>query len=73
MNGTLINQLSRWKPDSPGTFFYKVTVNTTAGYFELPNIMNNQTVGPLLVNDPNDLCDSDCVLEGVNPSSIADI
>ncbi|KAJ5163913.1 uncharacterized protein N7500_005743 [Penicillium coprophilum] len=41
--------------------FYRITVNTTAGFFELPNYMNDGVPGPLLDQDPVDLCDQHCV------------
>lgn len=31
-----------------GSHFYKLMLNTTAGYFELPNYMNGNVAGPLL-------------------------
>ncbi|KAK2782043.1 hypothetical protein FQN53_000219 [Emmonsiellopsis sp. PD_33] len=34
------------------TFAFKVVLDTTAGYFELPNYMNNETAGPLLEHGP---------------------
>lgn len=40
--------------------YYRVTLNTTAGYFEVPNYMNNNLPGPLLAIDPLDACGSDC-------------
>ncbi|KAM3417346.1 hypothetical protein BST61_g5597 [Cercospora zeina] len=49
-------------PDSP--FFggiFKVTSNTTAGYFELPNHMNGRKAGRLIDDDPQDLCGSNCM------------
>jgi hypothetical protein len=39
---------------------YRITVNTTAGYFELPNYMNEGVPGPLLEKDPGSLCGADC-------------
>ncbi|KAJ5175617.1 uncharacterized protein N7482_001494 [Penicillium canariense] len=42
-------------------YLYKITVSTTSGYFELPNYMNNNTPGPLLESDPEDLCDEKCM------------
>ncbi|KAL4955506.1 hypothetical protein BDW69DRAFT_160697 [Aspergillus filifer] len=44
--------------------FYRLTMATTAGYFELPNYMNGGVAGELLENDPSDLCQSDCVYQG---------
>ena len=35
----------------------EVKLHTTAGYFELPSYMNNQTAGPLLEKDPTGACD----------------
>lgn len=40
---------------------YRITVNTTAGFFELPNYMNQGVPGPLLDQDPVDLCDQHCL------------
>ena len=50
----------------PGGWQYKVSVNTTAGYFELPNYMNGAVPGPLLEKDPNGVCGHDCYTEGIN-------
>ena len=52
-------------PTPPGGSHYRVTVNTTAGYFELPNYMNGGGAGPLLENDPNSECGNDCITEGL--------
>jgi hypothetical protein len=45
--------------------FYKITLDTTAGYFELPNYMNQGVAGPLLDKDPITVCgdEDDCVYE----------
>lgn len=53
--------------DSPpeGSLF-RVTMNTTAGYFELPNYMNQQTAGPLLAEDPNEACGPRCINQGLH-------
>lgn len=40
---------------------FKVTSNTTAGYFELPNHMNGGKAGLLIDTDPFSLCGSDCM------------
>ncbi|KAJ5172624.1 hypothetical protein N7492_005217 [Penicillium capsulatum] len=48
--------------------YVRVIVNTTAGYFELPNYMNGQTAGPLLERFPYDTCDSYCDNQGVTTS-----
>lgn len=44
---------------------HRVTVKTTAGYFELPNYMNGGDTVPLLALDPNKLCGADCEEEGL--------
>lgn len=36
----------------PGDYALKVTLNTTAGYFELPNYMSGQQSGPVLDDGP---------------------
>ncbi|KAK4892612.1 hypothetical protein LTR27_008888 [Elasticomyces elasticus] len=48
----------------PGGSLFQIIVNTTAGYFELPSYMNDQTPGPLLPDDPNNHCDSYCETQG---------
>ncbi|RMZ12630.1 hypothetical protein D0864_00657 [Hortaea werneckii] len=45
---------------STGYHIFKITLNTTAGYFELPNYMNGQIAGPLLTNGPSLHCGIDC-------------
>ncbi|CAI7650448.1 unnamed protein product [Penicillium pancosmium] len=35
----------------------EIRLTTTAGYFELPSYLNNQTAGPLLDNDPTGACE----------------
>jgi hypothetical protein len=47
----------------PTASYAKITLHTTAGYFELPNNMNQGVVGPLLDKDPfmSGACDHDCV------------
>ena len=44
--------------------YFRITVNTTAGYFELPNLMNGELPGPLLDDDPNNHCGRDCIAQG---------
>jgi hypothetical protein len=39
---------------------YEINLRTTAGYFELPNFMNNGTPGPLLESDPTPNCGTNC-------------
>ncbi|EAW19827.1 uncharacterized protein NFIA_094470 [Aspergillus fischeri NRRL 181] len=46
---------------------YRITVNTTAGYFELPNYMNEGKPGPLLEQDPVSLCGADCHYQTFDP------
>lgn len=48
-------------PAGNGEWYLRVTVNTTAGHFELPNYMNGQTAGPLLHNDVSASCGDDCL------------
>jgi hypothetical protein len=50
----------RWDAANASQLF-KLQVDTTAGYFELPNYMNGQTPGPLLNGDPKDECEHTCV------------
>ncbi|KAE8131039.1 hypothetical protein BDV38DRAFT_289060 [Aspergillus pseudotamarii] len=50
------------------TTFYNVTLRTTAGYFELPNNMNDGRAGRLLENDPFDM--EDCGLDCSGPHAI---
>lgn len=44
----------------PGNYSFKMSLNTTAGYFELPNYKNGQLPGPLLSDDPELHCDEQC-------------
>lgn len=46
--------------------YYRITVNTTGGYFELPNYMNGEVQGPLLEFDPNEVCGNACEAQGNN-------
>ncbi|KAL9064636.1 MAG: hypothetical protein Q9157_007761 [Trypethelium eluteriae] len=39
---------------------YRVNLNTTAGYFELPNAKNGGVAQPLLADDPKGHCGIDC-------------
>ena len=39
---------------------FKVAVNTTLGYFELPNYANSEKAGKVLANDPITPCKLDC-------------
>lgn len=57
-------------PHDQWSGFFKITVNTTAGFFELPNYVNGQKPGPLLTDDPNDHCGRDCILQGDSPTPI---
>ncbi|RHZ61468.1 uncharacterized protein CDV56_108610 [Aspergillus thermomutatus] len=58
LNFTITEGSSRDTPT--GGKLYRITVNTTAGYFELPNYMNKGMPGPLLEKDPRSLCGTDC-------------
>lgn len=54
-------------PQEQGGLF-KITMNTSAGYFELPNYMNGQMQGDLLDTDPVDACllAPECATQGTN-------
>ncbi|KAJ7779902.1 hypothetical protein B0H16DRAFT_1878518 [Mycena metata] len=42
-----------WDVQMPlGMYFTRITVNTSAGFFELPNYTNGGVAGPLLAEDP---------------------
>ncbi|CAI7654304.1 unnamed protein product [Penicillium discolor] len=67
LNVTLINyNVNKLNQDQQNSTFYKVTLDTTAGYFELPNYMNGEVAGPLLEKDPNSLCGEHCEPETTN-------
>lgn len=44
---------------------FKITSNTTAGYFELPNYMNGGQAGPIIDGTPDDIgnCGSNCLTQ----------
>lgn len=44
--------------------YFKITMNTKAGFFELPNYMNGGLPGELLIDGPSNHCGRDCVLQG---------
>jgi hypothetical protein len=46
---------------SAGSALYEITLRTTAGYFELPNFINNATPGALLESDPTPNCNKTCI------------
>jgi hypothetical protein len=56
-------------PTLPGGEQFRLTMNTTAGYFELPNYMNGNFPGPLLDEDPNTVCGTECLGQGYNESN----
>ncbi|CZR65307.1 uncharacterized protein PAC_15207 [Phialocephala subalpina] len=64
LNITLLGNYM-WNTAASGWQF-RVSVSTTAGYFELPNYMNGAMPGPLLLKDPNSICGNDCYAEGGN-------
>ncbi|OKL57641.1 hypothetical protein UA08_06982 [Talaromyces atroroseus] len=64
-----ISQTSSSTYSSSGV--YRVQANTTAGYFELPNYLNNNTAGPLLDNGPEEACDRHCVTQGYYDGAIS--
>ena len=52
----------------PANITLKITIDTTLGYFELPNYNNNGTAGPLLANGPHDTCpDTDYICLSQSP------
>ncbi|CAG8940701.1 unnamed protein product [Penicillium salamii] len=52
--------------------YVRVNLDTTAGYFELPNYKNGQTAGSLLEKFPYGTCDSYCDEQGfTGPKKIA--
>lgn len=56
---------SESQPPSQWSGLYKITLDTTSGYFELPNYMNNKRPGPLLTGDPSDSCGQDCITQRI--------
>lgn len=66
MNVTLNGYFWRGESgNSSASQFYRIAVDTTAGYFELPNYMNGGLSGPLLDEDPtNGACGDYCVDQG---------
>jgi hypothetical protein len=65
LNITLYGGISQKSTPHNGLTF-RITSNTTAGYFELPNYMNNQIPGPLLTKISAGICGAGtaCVPEG---------
>lgn len=64
LTGDLLNRDNRLEGRVWRSEYSKITVTTTAGYFELPNYMNGQQPGPLLDDDPTMRCGgngSDCI------------
>jgi hypothetical protein len=47
-----------------GTYYSKITLNTTGGFFELPNYMNGEVAGPLIQDDPSNYCGTNCEPQG---------
>ena len=67
LNVALIQyNLNTANTDQQNIVLYKVTGDTTPGYFELPNYLNGEVAGPLLENDPNSLCGEHCERETIN-------
>ncbi|CAN9092997.1 unnamed protein product [Alternaria alternata] len=46
-------------PEDQGGMF-RISLDTTLGYFELPNYMNGEQPGPLLNEDPTNHCGGNC-------------
>ena len=69
--GSLLNLATL--DQNPGNITFKLTVNTTLGYFELPNYNNSGVAGPLLANDPHDTCprnDAQCLSQWLSKRSL---
>lgn len=47
-------------PRDARTNVFRVEMNSTEGYFELPNYFNDNTAGPLLGANASDICDKHC-------------
>ncbi|KAJ5833675.1 hypothetical protein N7474_001986 [Penicillium riverlandense] len=57
-----VPQAIQYEGTPTGGALFEINVTTTAGYFELPNYMNDEIPGPLLESDPTiSLCDADCI------------
>lgn len=54
----------------PYSTYIHITVDTTAGYFELPNYMNAQKAGPILNDDPNATCGESCIVQSDQPTEV---
>ncbi|KKZ59994.1 hypothetical protein EMCG_00836 [[Emmonsia] crescens] len=52
---------------SGGPAVFKVQADSTSGYFELPNYLNNNTASDLLPRDPDEFCDEHCTDQGYSP------
>ncbi|CAK1359758.1 unnamed protein product [Cercospora beticola] len=57
------NPYKQWWSEDQWSGLFRITLNTTSGYFELPNIMNGGLPGPLLKNGPEAHCGRDCVIQ----------
>ncbi|KAH8432954.1 uncharacterized protein LDX57_010588 [Aspergillus melleus] len=64
MSEDLWELVDRANSKGPYSRTFRVTVTTTAGYFELPNYMNDRTPGPLMERIPEAFCDEECVYQG---------
>ncbi|QMW44316.1 hypothetical protein G4B11_007736 [Aspergillus flavus] len=58
------------RPLAPNPQLFRVTLDTTAGYFELPNYMNGNKAGPLLLDSPSKECGNACLAQGMGNFSI---
>ena len=69
--GTSTNEVSMGQNPPNATF--QLVVNTTLGYFELPNYNKSGAAGPLLANDPTSICRNDtdgCSMPWVSKRSV---
>ncbi|KUM64781.1 hypothetical protein ACN42_g2287 [Penicillium freii] len=59
--------------ESLDSYVVKITVNTTAGYFELPNYNNGGQAGPLLGKSPNCTDSNNCNTQYSDPLRIENL
>lgn len=65
MSPAMLRQVGAY--GSSRTQFFRVTLDTTAGYFELPSYLNGQKAGPLLPDGPKSQeCGNACFAQGID-------
>ena len=65
-------EVSGWEYGQLNGGVFRITANTTAGFFELPNYMNGGLAGPLLDGNLSDFCDIHCEAQGYDDGGIYD-